>query len=392
MRLATGVLMALWALLASGCSILPASGPTASQAESSSASDPSQGFVIVDIDDAVAAAAAKVRQDGFGGNFKSSAHAADLRIAVGDVLQIAIIEAGSGLFGQSDSTATLGSQNTSTQSTSLQPVTVALDGYINVPFAGRVRVISQTPEQVRVEIERLLADKAAAPQVEVTVASNFANSATVSGEVNHAGVFPLSLSGSRLLDLIAAAGGARYPAYEVDVHLARGGRAATASLQNIVDNPTENVYVQPRDSIYLSHDPRSFTVLGATTKVGRYPFGAEHLNLAEAVAESGGFVDASADPSGAFLFRFESAPFVESIRPELAGKLPPRVRVVYRLNLRVGNGFFLAQRFPMRDKDVILLASADGSQLLKFLQLVRGVSSIVNDLRSVYPSVSSGGN
>src|SRR3984893_10314012 len=97
----------LWAFAATGCSILPASGPTVAEVENTSKSDPSQGFVVVDIDAAVASAVSQVRQEGFGGNFKSNAPAANLRIAVGDVMQITIIEAGSGLFRQSDSSAPL---------------------------------------------------------------------------------------------------------------------------------------------------------------------------------------------------------------------------------------------------------------------------------------------
>ncbi len=391
MRLITGALIAMWGLMATGCSILPASGPTVRQVESSSTSDPSDGFVVVDIDDAVVSALAKGGQEGFAGAFAGNAVAANLYVAVGDVLQIAIIEASGGLFGQSSAMATLGPQSVAAVSTALQPVTVARDGYINVPFAGRILAAGRTPEQLRIEIETKLADKTAGPQVEVTVASNVANSATVSGEVNRAALYPLALSGSRLLDMIAAAGGARYPAYETTVHLIRGARAATASLQSVVDNPKQNIYIRPRDSIYLSHDPRTFTAFGAATKVGRYPFASERLTLAEAVAQSGGFVDASADPSGAFLFRFEPPELVETLRPELAGKLPPRVPVVYRLNLRVGNGYFLAQRFPMRDKDVILLASADGAQLMRFFLLLRGATGIVNDLHSLYPTASAGG-
>ena len=80
-----------------------------------------------------------------------------------------------------------------------------------------------------------------------------------------------------------------------------------------------------------------------------------------------------------------------SIRPDLAGKLEARVPVVYRLNLRVGNGYFLAQSFPMRDKDVILLANADGAQLLKFFVLLRGATGAFHDLGTGYLGFSSAG-
>src|ERR1700730_11249334 len=68
-----------------------------------------------------------------------------------------------------------------------------------------------------------------------------------------------------------------------------------------------------------------------------------------------------------------------------------RVPVVYRLNLRVGNGYFLAQSFPMRDKDVILLANADGAQLLKFFVLLRGPTGAFHDLGLGYLGFSSAG-
>ena len=251
----------LWAFAATGCSILPASGPTVAEVENSSKSDPSQGFVVVDIDAAVASAVSQVRQDGFGGNFKSNAPAANLRIAVGDVMQITIIEAGSGLFGPGDSSATLGSQSVGAQSTSLQPVTVARDGYINVPFAGRIRVAGQTPDYVRVEIERLLADKAVGLQAEVTIVSDGANSATVAGEVNHAAVFPLSLNGNKLLDLIAAAGGARYPAYEI--------RAGPEKAESGGDSQAARVMIHPSGWEEASLDGKTlFAGFAGTHSVG----------------------------------------------------------------------------------------------------------------------------
>ena len=156
---------------------------------------------------------------------------------------------------------------------------------------------------MRAEIEKALSDKTANPQVEVyesTSANPGSNSTVVGGEVNRAGMIALQPSGTRLLDAIAQAGGAKFPAYETTVRLSRNGHTATASLQSIVDHPNENVFVYPHDDIYLSHDPRTFTVLGASVKVGRYNFGTERVNLAEAVGEGGGMVDAAADPGGDF--------------------------------------------------------------------------------------------
>ena len=359
--------------------------------------DLNQQFVIVDVDKSVVAALQNKESDGFAGKFESKAPPASLRIAVGDVLQIGVVEAGAGLFGQGNAaqagSTTLGGQGLGATAAALQPVQVDKDGKISVPFAGHVVAAGRTVDQVRANIESLLADKAVNPQVEVLTLSSANpsfmssanptyNSATVGGQVNHAGVFALRPSGSRLLDVIADAAAEKYPAYEITVHVTRKGRTATASLQNVVDNPSENIFIYPGDNIYLSHDPRTFTVLGASSKVGRYPFDTERVNLAEAVAEAGGFVDQVADPGGVFLFRYESPEVVAAIRPEQSRPSNANVPVVYRLNLRDGDGYFLAQQFAMRDKDVVLLANADGTQVLKALAVVRGVTGVVSDLHA----------
>jgi hypothetical protein len=53
----------------------------------------------------------KVHREGFAGKFQSKAPAATLRIAVGDTLQMAVIEGGGGgLFSQQVASATLGGE------------------------------------------------------------------------------------------------------------------------------------------------------------------------------------------------------------------------------------------------------------------------------------------
>lgn len=382
------------ALSLAGCSILPAAGPTALEVERAPAGAPGDGFVIVNVDDEVVNALARRGPQGFPGNFMNRAGSANLQIAVGDILQIAVLEAGGGLFGQASAApaagaSTLGSQGVSAQGATLQPVAVGRDGFVNVPFAGRVRAAGSTPDQLRVAIESALAGKSVSPQVEVAVTSTGANSVDVGGEVNRASVVPLALSGNRLLNVIAAAGGAKYPAYETTVHVTRGGRTVTATLQNIVDNASQNIFARPSDSIYLSHDPRSFSVFGAAGKVARYPFDTERVNLAEALAEGGGFVDMTADPGAVYLFRYETRKFAASVKPDLANGSDEPVRVVYRVNLRETDGYFLAKKFQMQDKDIILVANAEGTQLIKLFALLRGVTGVVNDVRSSGSSTST---
>ena len=370
---------------------MPAAAPTALEVENAT-THPFNDIVVLDIDDPVISALAAVRPEGFAGRFSSRAPAADLRIAVGDSLQISVLEQSPGLFSSPAASSSAAPQTGgSLGATPFLPVTVNHDGTINVPFAGSVRAAGMTLEAVRAEIEHKLADKAVNPQVQVALVGGGAigaNSAVVGGEVNRAGVIPLRPSGSRLLDVIAEAGGAHYPAFETTVRLSRGHREAAVSLQRIVDRSEENIFIYPGDDIYVSHDPKTFTVLGASTKVGRYPFGSETLNLAEAVAEAGGFVDAASDPSGVFIFRYEPLRFIKALRPEAptdANSTP----VIYRLNLREGGGYFRAKRFAMRDKDIVLVANSDGAQLLKFVNFLQGIAGNVQSVASTVLTIKT---
>ena len=51
--------------------------------------------------------------------------------------------------------------------------------------------------------------------------------------------------------------------------------------------------------------------------------------------------------------------------------------VIYRLDLRNAKSFFLAQRFPIEDKDIIYVANADLNELQKFFTLINTLTGPV---------------
>src|SRR5204862_1014145 len=161
------------------------------------------------------------------------------------------------------------------------------------------------PVEVQKTIERRLAEKAIEPQAIVSVTRSITNSATVTGEVIAGARVPLSLKGDRLLDLIAAAGGAKTPLYETFVRLSRDGITATIPMEMLVSDPAENIYAYPGDVLTLVRLPQSFTVFGATGANAQVNFTAERMTLVEALAKAGGLQDLRSDPEGVFLFRFE---------------------------------------------------------------------------------------
>jgi polysaccharide biosynthesis/export protein len=364
---AVGV-VGLLACLVAGCSALPHAGPTARDVRGQEFEDNQLRFALVDIDDNVVTVQTGAPPESFSARFKKYGRPPQPKIGVGDTVVVSIWEAaGGGLFGASATDAiSPGSRNVT-----IPEQVVGRDGMITVPFAGQVPAAGRTPFEVQRTIEHRLGEKAIEPQAIVTVAKSLSNSVTVAGEVVGGARIPLSVKGDRLLDVIAAAGGAKSPVYETFVRLSRGGVTATIPMERLVSNPAENIYAQPDDVLTLVRMPQSFTAFGATGTNALIPFTAERMNLAEALAKAGGLQDQRSDPAGVFLFRYEPAPMVKSLgRPVLATGPDGQTPVVYRLDLRNAKSFFLARRFPIEDKDVIYVANADLNELQKFFVLI----------------------
>ncbi|MGH7092028.1 MAG: polysaccharide biosynthesis/export family protein, partial [Stellaceae bacterium] len=249
---------------------------------------------------------------------------------------------------------------------------------ITVPFAGRIPVAGRLPVEVQHMIEARLADKAIEPQVIVTIAKSMTNSVTVTGEVIKGALIPLSPKGDRLLDVIAEAGGARSPLYETYVRLSRGGITATIPMEALVSDPAENIYAQPGDVLTLVRRPQTFTVFGATGANAQVSFPSEHLTLVEALARAGGLQDMRSDPAGVFLLRFEPPSVVRALgRPVLGTGPDDTSPVVYRLNMDDAKAYFLAQQFPVENKDIIYVANADLNELQKFFTLLNTLTGPV---------------
>lgn len=373
-----------------GCA-LPAAGPTSSQLENSASQD-NFSFNIVKMDARVAAILHRHSAGTFGARFKGVHYAARNTLQPGDAISITVYESGgSSLFGSPVSSpavppgGVMTSSNTAAGVTTIPPQTIEADGTVFMPFVGRISVVGKSPGQIGRMLEEKLEGKAVAPQVVVSAVGNVTNTATVGGDVNQPRPVPLSLRGERLLDVIATAGGAKFPAYETFVRVVRGRTVGMVLLQTIVNDPSENIVVRPNDQIFLSHNARTFAVLGATQKVSQYTFDTEKVTLAEAIARAGGPIDTIGDPSGIYLFRFEPWPVAKEVLgpsiTDIGGPDAPRFfPILYRVGLTNAEGFFISQSIQMRDKDIILVTNAEATQLQKLMTLVRGFTGIAFDL------------
>ena len=254
---------------------------------------------------------------------------------------------------------------------------VAADGAISVPYAGRPRVAGRTPLQVQQAIEQLLAETAQKPQVIVTVTKSVSDKVTVGGDIVNGARIPLSFRGERILDVIAAAGGVKTPLYETFVRLSRGGTTVSVSMERLVADPKENIYVWPDDVITLVRIPQTFVVFGATANNAQLSFNAADVTLAQAIAKAGGLQDVRADPAGVFLFRFEPQPVAAALGVPPSPTADGRSPVLYHVNLQAADGYFLAGRFPVQNNDIVYVANAASNQLQKFLTLLGTVTQPV---------------
>lgn len=368
------------ALLAlTGCSVLPSDGPSKSDIKSQRGPAKQPAFELIDIGNATLVAEQWRPQDGFAKRFAGDGKPPTLLIGVGDGISVDIWEAGAdALF--SPRSASAGGGSGGARNGNLPEQIVAADGSIHLPFAGRVKVAGRTPMRVEQLLTRALAGKTARPQVIVHVRNN-ASTVTIAGDVAAGARVPLSVRGERLLDVLAAAGGVRVPSHEARIQLTRGVQSVSLPLLKVLQDPRENIYLQAGDVIAATRQPQSFTAFGATGRNAQVEFGAEKISLIEAVAKTGGLQDNRADPRGVYLLRYEPREVVQALRgtPAAAAKpqAPALVRVVYRLDLTQAQSYFLAQRFSMRDRDIIYVSSAPTNELQKFLQLVGLVSQPV---------------
>ncbi|WP_374139114.1 MULTISPECIES: polysaccharide biosynthesis/export family protein [unclassified Sphingomonas] len=308
----------------------------------------------------------------------------------GDVLDVSIWEAPpAALFGTSTSEARLTSSTppiTTARPAVLPEMMVDQEGRINVPFAGSLLVAGKTATQVAADIKGRLAGKANQPQVLVRVVRNASSNATVVGDVVNSGSVPLTAKGERLLDALAAAGGVRQPVGKMTIQVARGDRIAVESLSQIIRDPRENIRLQPGDVVTALFQPFSFTVLGATKKNEEIPFEATGLTLAQALGRVGGLDDMRADTRGVFIFRLEN-PAALGLTPDTPVQLTAegKVPVIYRIDMKNPETFFVAQSFPVRDRDVLYVSNAPIAEFQKFVTAISGAILPFATVRAVIP-------
>lgn len=271
-------------LLLCSCTALPSSGPDRQDILSNAAAvvpaadlNHNSPYALIDISEDVVSAAREWSNTSLAGSFGTGVKpSAEIRLGVGDVVQVTVFELQSGgLFVPVDAGSRPGNYVT------FPPQQVDHKGNVSVPYAGSIRVAGRPVPSIQRDIEGRLKNRAIEPQAVVSIVSRVATEVSVIGDVNSSSKLPVNAAGDRLLDVISKAGGIKYPGYESFVTLQRKGRKVTVPFDLLVREPRENIYVVPGDVVYVSRDPATFLAYGASGRNGKFDFGAEKLSLAE---------------------------------------------------------------------------------------------------------------
>jgi polysaccharide export outer membrane protein len=353
-----GLACLLAPLLLGGCATLPSAGPTGEEVIKEQR-DPKTGlsFQLVEVTDFA---------DLPGDAALPPAPVDDLLIpptdliGPGDTLAISIYETGVPLFATSavSMNADAGGFNSAARVTNLAPMRVTDQGDINVPFVGRVQAAGRTPKELQAVIRRALSGMSQNPQIAVSITDSLTNSVIMGGEIGRPGRLTLQTNRETMGDVVSLAGGYRGEPKDLVIRIERQGRTQDLRLSDVMTGPERDMRARPGDRIDLVRDPLSFSVMGASGRVDQHGFVTPSMTLAEALASSGGVNPGLGDPKAVFVFRLA------------AGADGKPVPMLYHINMMRAGSLFLSQRFPMQNKDVLFVGSAEFNKPAQLTQMV----------------------
>ncbi|WP_425099718.1 polysaccharide biosynthesis/export family protein [Tropicibacter sp. S64] len=357
---------------------LPRVGPNKREIFSGSVQRQGDAF-IVSVNDRVTRATAVVPALGFSEAFTNAAALGSDTIRPGDTLGLTVWEnVDDGLLSSGPANAT-----------ALEEVQVDGSGFIFVPYAGRIKAAGNTPERLRQIITSKLNEQTPDPQVQVRRIAGDGSTVSLVGSVGGQGVYAIERPTRTLSTMLARAGGITIEPEIAQIKVLRGDRTETVWFQDLYKHPEFDIALRGGDRILVEADTRAFTALGATGAQARVPFESQNISAVEAIAQVGGLLAASADPTGVFIFRNEPAEIANTVlgRTDLIGAQ----RMVYVLDLTQPNGMFMARDFVVRDQDTLYVTEAPFTQWNKTIAALTGTLGAVSTITTAAETIGGTG-
>jgi polysaccharide export outer membrane protein len=324
---------------------------------------------VVTVNSRVTRATAVTPAFGFSSSFRNAGTLGSDVISPGDVLGITVFE-------NVKDDPLLG--NTGQRVSALTEIQVDGQGFIFVPYAGKIKAAGQAPDGLRAIITKKLDTQTPDPQVQIQRLAGDGSTVTVAGFAGAQGVIPIERPTRTLNAMLAKAGGVSIEPETAIIRVTRGNQTGKVWALDLYSNPELDIALRPGDIITVERDARAFTALGATGSQNRVAFETETLSAIEAIAIVGGLNTSTADPTGVFVFRNEPAEIANAVlgRSDLQGDQ----RMIYVLDLTQPTGMFEARDFLVRDGDTVYVTEAPFVQWQKTLTAITGTSGAANTL------------
>jgi len=367
-RRARNVALVLLVATVAACG-LPRSGPNKSEIFAGSVLREGDAFIL-SVNDRVTRATALVPALGFSDALRTGGRLGADTINPGDVLTLTVYEnVAEGLLASQGQNATV-----------LNEVQVDGEGFIFVPYAGRIRAAGSTPDQLREAVTRQLDAQTPDPQVAVRRVAGDGSTVSILGTVGGQGVYPIQRPTRTLAAMLASAGGVTIEPDIAQITVTRGNHQGSIWLTDLYDHPLLDIALRNGDRILVKEDSRKFVALGATGAQSLVPFRTRTLSAIEAIAQVGGLNPNLADPTGVFVFRNEPAAIANAVlgRTDLVGDQ----RFAYVLDLTQPTGMFMARDFAVRDGDTVYVTEAPFAQWQKTISAITGQVAQVGTLRN----------
>ena len=257
----------------------------------------------------------------------------EYRLGPGDIISIIV-------WDHPELTIPAGSFRTAEQAGTV----VADDGTIFFPYAGVVKVQGRTTSEVRAMLSAKLAKYIEKIQLDVRMVAFRSQQVYVVGEVRTPGIQQVTDVPMTILEAVNRAGGFTPEADYSRVLLTRRGTTYLVDIQAMYDyGATEqNALLEQGDIVNVSD--RSYNkifVLGEISKPGSLVMNKKRSTLAEALSDSGYINQNTSDPRWIYVMRGNAD------TPE-----------VFHLDSRSPDAMLLADRFPLRPRDIIYVDAA----------------------------------
>ncbi len=245
------------------------------------------------------------------------------------------------------------------------------DGTIFYPYIGKLTVEGMEVTTIRDLIAKKLSQYIESPQIDVSVAAFRSQRVFVSGSVMNPANVPITNVPLTLLDAINASGGLTADADWRSVILTTEGEYGT--FNEVLDlralyhqgDMRQNRLLGPNDIIHVpKNDGLKVFVMGDVAKPETQLIDRSGLTLAEALNNTGGINESSANAKGIFVLRIN--------------EVTDTLLDVYQLDASAGTMLVLSTQFQLQPLDIIYVTSAP------MARWNRVISQFIPTIRSLY--------